>query len=141
MLLEKYTEVNFDVKCLMTNPVTKQWMIFLPDIPHLTKNIATSLELPPSLNSKQDLRYGNISMNKQMIEEIWLECNGASSQLQTTKLTTRHFDKVYSWINVSLATQLLSQSTTEMIHNAILDDTIMLSLCNKGILKKYARRW
>jgi hypothetical protein len=37
MLLEKYAEVNFDVECLMVNPVTKQWIFFLPDIPLLTK--------------------------------------------------------------------------------------------------------
>jgi hypothetical protein len=50
MLLEKYSEVDFNVKCLMVNPVTKQWIIFLPDMPHLTKNIVTSLELSLSLN-------------------------------------------------------------------------------------------
>jgi hypothetical protein len=54
MLHEKYIEVNFDVKCLMVNPVTKQWIIFLPDMPHLTKNLVTSLVLSSSLNSEQD---------------------------------------------------------------------------------------
>ncbi len=68
MILEKYTEVDFDVRCLMTNPVTIQCMIFLPDMSHLTKNIVTSLELSSSLNSKQDLRYGHTPMNMQMIE-------------------------------------------------------------------------
>ncbi len=36
-ILEKYTEVDYDVKCLMTNPDTKLQIIFLPDMPHLTK--------------------------------------------------------------------------------------------------------
>ena len=36
-------------------------------------------------------------------------------------------------MNVKLATQLLSQSTVEMIHYAIADDGIMLSLNNKGM--------
>ncbi len=44
------------------------------------------------------------------------------------------------WYNgyVSLATQLLLQSTTEMVCNAILDDTIVLGLCNKGIYNHVA---
>jgi hypothetical protein len=62
----------------MTNPATKQWITFLSVMPHLTKNIVTSLELSSSLNSKQDLKYGNVPMNMQMIEEIWLKCNGVS---------------------------------------------------------------
>jgi hypothetical protein len=78
-------------------------------------------------------------MNMQMIEEIRLKCDGASGQLQSSKLTTRHFEKnAYSWMNVHLATEFLSQSTTEMIHNAISDDTIDLSLCNKGIYNQIA---
>jgi hypothetical protein len=31
-VLEMYTEVDFDVKCLMTNPVIKQWIVVLPDM-------------------------------------------------------------------------------------------------------------
>jgi hypothetical protein len=70
MILEKYTEVDIDLKCLMTNPVTIQCMIFLPDMSHLTKNIVTSLELSSSLNSKQDLRYSHIPMNLQMMNRF-----------------------------------------------------------------------
>jgi hypothetical protein len=67
-----------------------------------------------------------------MIEEIWLNCNGASGQLQSTKLITQHFEKhAYSWMNVSLALM-------EMICNAISDNTIVLSLCNKGIYNHVA---
>jgi hypothetical protein len=59
---------------------------------------------------------GKVPINMQMIHKIWLKCNRASGQLQSTKLTSRHFDKnSYSCMNVKLATQLLSQSTVEMI--------------------------
>jgi hypothetical protein len=133
-ILDKYPMVDFDVKCLMTDPITNQWIIFLPDMPHLTKNIITSLELSLSKNSKHDLRYGKVPINMQMIEEVWLKCNGASGQLHSTKLTSWHFDKnAYSRMNVKLATQLLSQSNVDMIHNAIADDRIVLSLCVKGM--------
>jgi hypothetical protein len=67
-ILDKYPTVDFDVKCLMTDPVTNQWIIFLPDMPHLTKNIVISLELSLSKNSKHDLRYGKVPINVQMIE-------------------------------------------------------------------------
>jgi hypothetical protein len=69
-----------------------------------------------------------------MIEEVWLKCDGASGQLQSTELTARHFDKnAYSQMNVKLAKQLLSCSTIEMIRCAISDDNVMLSLHNKCI--------
>ena len=75
----------------------------------------------------------------QMIEEVWLKCDGASGQLQSTKLTHRHFDKnAYSRMNVKLATQLLSESTVDMIRNAIADDSIVLSLNIKGMYNHVA---
>jgi hypothetical protein len=81
----------------------------------------------------------------QMIEEVWLKCDGASGQLQSSKLTSRHFDKnAYSRMNVKLATQLLSQSTVEMIRYAIADDGITLSLNNKGMynhVTDFCERW
>jgi hypothetical protein len=137
--LDIYPTVDFDVKCLMTDPITNQWIIFLPDMPHLTKNIITSLQLSISKNSKQDLRYGKVLINMQMIEEVWLKCNDASGQLQSTKLTSQHFDKIaYSRMNVKLATQLLSQSTIDMIPDAIADDGIVLSLRVKGMYRHVA---
>jgi hypothetical protein len=80
-ILDKYPTVDFDPKCLMTDPVTNQWIIFLPNMPHLTKNIVTSLELSSSKNSKRNLMYGKVPVNMGMIEEIWLKCDGASGQL------------------------------------------------------------
>jgi hypothetical protein len=116
VMLDKYPMVDFNVKCLMTDLVTNEWIEFLPDMPHLTKNIVTSLELSSSKTSKRNLMRGMVPINMQMIHEIWLKCDGASGQLQSTKLTSRHFDKnAYSCMNVKLATQLLSQSTVEMI--------------------------
>ena len=69
-----------------------------------------------------------------MIEEVWLKLDGASGQLQSTKLTSHHFKKnAYSRMNVSVATQLLSASTTAMISNAMQDDDIVLNLHEKGM--------
>ncbi len=83
--------------------------------------------------------YGKVPLNMQMIEEVWLKYDGASGQLQSSKLTSRHFDKnAYSWMNVQLATQLLSQLTEEMILYAIADNGIMLSLNNKGMYNHVA---
>ena len=58
VILDKYPMVDFDAKCLMTDPVTNEWIVFLPDMPHLTKDIATSLELSSSKTSKQNLMRG-----------------------------------------------------------------------------------
>ncbi len=83
--------------------------------------------------------YGKVPVNMGMVEEIWLKCNGASGQLQSTKLTSWHFDKnAYSQMNVKLATQFLWQSTVEMIRNAIADDGVVLSLRNKGMYNHVA---
>ncbi len=133
-ILDMYLTVDFNVKCLITDPVTNQWIIFMPNMLHLTNNILTSLELSLSKNSKRDLRYGKVPINMQMIEEVWLKCNGASGQLHSTKLPSWHFDKnAYSRMNVKLAIQLLSQSTIDMICDAIADDGIVLSLRIKGM--------
>ena len=88
-IIDNYPMVHFDVKCLMTDPVTNEWIVFLPDMPHLTKNIVTSLELSSSKTSKRNLMMGKVPINMQMIHEIWLKCDGACGQLQSTKLTCR----------------------------------------------------
>ena len=138
-LLEKYPTVDFDVKCLMKDPVTKQWIVFIPDMPHLTKNIVTCLERSSSVQSKRNLKYGKVPLNMWMIHEIWMKCGGASGQLHSTKLTADHFHKnAFSRMNVKLATQLLSASTVDMIRAAILDDDIVLSLNNKGMYNHLA---
>jgi hypothetical protein len=141
-ILDKYPTVDFDVKCLMTNPFSKQWIVFLPDMPHLTKNIVTSLELSSLQNLKRNLMYGKVPLNMQMIEEVWLKCDGASGQLQSSKPTSLHFNKsAYSWMNMKLATQLLLQLTVEMIRYAIADNWIMLSLNNKGMYNHLTDFW
>ncbi len=117
----------------MMNPFSKQWIVFLPDMPHIMKNIVT-FKLSSLKNPKRNLMYGKLPLNMQMIEEVRLKCDGASGQLQSSKLTSRHFhENAYSWMNVKLATQLLLQPTMEMICYAIADDGIMLSLNNKGM--------
>jgi hypothetical protein len=40
VMLDKYLTVDFDVKCLMTDPITNEWIVFLPDMPHLTKKLS-----------------------------------------------------------------------------------------------------
>ncbi len=35
--------IPVNVKFLITDPITKWWIVFYPDMPHLTKNIVTSL--------------------------------------------------------------------------------------------------
>jgi hypothetical protein len=52
VVIDNYPTVDFDVKCLMTDPVKNEWIVFLPNMPHLTKNIVTSLKLSSSKNSK-----------------------------------------------------------------------------------------
>jgi len=131
---DKFPNTEYDVRCLMKDPVTKQYCIFIPDMLHLTNNIVTCLELSSSQKLKQKLRMGKVPMNMGMIEEVWLKLDGASGQLQSTKLTSHHFEKnAYSRMNVSLATQLLSASTAAMISNALQDDDIVLSLHEKGM--------
>jgi len=131
---DKFPNIEYDVRCLMKDPVTKQYCIFIPDMLHLTNNIVTCLELSSSQKLKRKLRMGKVPMTMGMIEEVWLKLDGASGQLQSTKLTSHHFEKnAYSRMNVSLATQLLSASTAAMISNALQDDDIVLSLHEKGM--------
>ena len=139
-MIDNNPTVDFDVQCLMTDPITNEWIVFLPAMVHLTKNIVTSIKLLSSKTSKHNLMIGKVPINMQMIHEIWLKCNGASGQLQSTKLTLRHFDKyAYSCMNVKLATQLLSQSTVEMVCYAISHhESVMLSLCLKGMYNHVA---
>ena len=64
---------------------------------------------------------------------------GVPGQLQSTKLTSRHFDKnAYSCMNVKLATQLLSQSTIVMVCYAISNEGVVLSLRVKGMYNHIA---
>ena len=66
-MIVKYHTVDFNVKCcLMMDSVMLQWIVFLPDMCHLTKNIATSLELLTSKNSKRNLMYDKVP-----VKSIW----------------------------------------------------------------------
>jgi hypothetical protein len=66
-MIVKYPTVDFNVKCLMMDPVTLQWVVFLPNMCHLTTNIATSLELSSSKNLKCNLMYGRVPVNMGMV--------------------------------------------------------------------------
>jgi hypothetical protein len=41
----KYPDIDYDVRCLMKDPVTMQWCVYFANVPHLTKNIVICLEL------------------------------------------------------------------------------------------------
>jgi len=86
-LTDKYPKIKFDLKCLAKHPRSKQWIIFVPDMPHLTKNIVTCLEKSSLKSSKRNLKYGKAPVNLGMIEEIWLKMGSPLGQLQATKLT------------------------------------------------------
>ncbi len=91
--LDEYPGIYYNVRCLMKDSGTGQWCIFIPDMPHLTKNILTCLELSSLSKSKQKLKFGQVPMNMGMVEDVWLKSDGASGQLHTTKLTLHHFEK------------------------------------------------
>jgi len=57
-LVDKYPGIDFKLACVKQDDVTKQSFIFLPDMPHLTENIATALELSSSKSSKRNMKYG-----------------------------------------------------------------------------------
>jgi len=128
----------------MRDHVAGRWVIFLPDMPHLTKNIVTCLEKSSSKVSKRELKYGGAWISLRLIEEIWTKTCGNSGQLQTTKLTMRHFVKdSYSRMNVALATQVLSGSVDEMFSAAVKDENIVLQYA-KGMYTHTAtlcRNW
>ena len=77
--------------------------------------------------SKRELKYGGAWISLGLIEEIWTKTCGNSGQLQTTRLTMRHFVKdSYSRMNVALSTQVLSGSVDDMISAAVKDENIVL---------------
>jgi hypothetical protein len=119
--------------------VTKQWIIFIADMPHLTKNIVTCLEKSSLKNSKRNLKFGKAPVNLNMIEDIRMRLGGASGQLQSTKLTRLHFEKVYfSQMSVKLSFQVLSASVTEIIHLGIVNNDIVLAMDNKDMYNHVA---
>ncbi len=36
VMIDNFPMVDFDVKCLMTDPITNEWIVLLPAMPHLT---------------------------------------------------------------------------------------------------------
>ena len=138
-LMDKYPDIDFDVMCVTKDPHTEDFFIFLPDMPHLTKNIVTALELSSNKTSKRNIKYGRCPVNLKMGEHIWLETDGGSGQFHPTKLTVYHFDKnAHSRMNVALAIQFLSASVAALIRMAIVDDDVELPLSNKNIYNHLA---
>lgn len=124
--------IDFDLNLVYQCPVTDLYVVFLPDMPHLTKNIVTAIELSGSKSSKRNIKFGKCPIKLTMVEDVWIKSDGATGQLQETMLSFAHFDKnAYSRMNVSLAMQVLSASVARMIRAAIEDDEIFLELRNK----------
>ena len=142
---DEYKSIDFEINLVHKNPVSGDYIIFLPDMPHLTKNIVTCLELSSSKSSRRSLKFGNCPVNLGMGEEVWLALGGNSRQLQETKLTSYHFDKnPYSRMNVALAMQVLSRTMYELIKMAIEDAEISLRLKIKEMywhLAKLCLNW
>lgn len=144
-LRKEYPTIDFDVKCVYKDDVTGDFGFFVPDMLHLTKNIATALELSSSKSSKRNIKRGKCPVNAKMIEDVWLEMGGATGQFHETKLTFRHFQKnSYSRMDVLLAVQLLALSVALMIRNAIADEEVKLPCNNKVVyhhLANLCERW
>lgn len=138
-ILDDYPDIDFDVMTVSQDPVTGEYFIFLPDMPHLSKNIVTALELSSSKKSKRSIKFGKCPTNMKMAEDIWLETDGATGQFHPTKLSIYHFDKnAHSRMNVSLAMQLLSASVASMIREAINDEEVRLPFENKNMYNHLA---
>ncbi|KAL7529971.1 hypothetical protein ACHAWF_003181 [Thalassiosira exigua] len=127
-LTNRYPAIDFSLNIVYEDPVTNQFVNFLPDMPHLTKNIVTALEYSGSKRQKRDIKYGLCPVDLHLIEDVWMRMDGLTCQLQATKLTVHHFDKnAYSRMNV------LSASVARMICEAIAYHEIELSLRSKGV--------
>jgi hypothetical protein len=138
-LTDEYKSINFDIKIVHEDPVSGTFIIFLPDMPHLIKNIVTALELSSNSKSKRDIKYGKCPLTLWLIENVWRAMGGDTCQLQETKLTIHHFHKnAYSRMNVSLAMQILSLSVAMMIRMAIADDDVKLHFDTKGMYNHLA---
>ena len=135
----QYPAIDFELSLVYQDPVSKDYIIFLPDMPHLTKNMCTAIEFSSSLFSKRNIKFGKCPVNLGMIEEVWLEMEGATKQLQETKLSRQHFDKnAYSRMNVSLAMQVFSASVAKILRDAINDDELTLAMDNKVVYNHLA---
>ena len=69
-LCKEYSPVGYSLKFIHECPVSGDYIILLPDMPHLVKCIVTSLELGSRKNSKRDLKYGKCHLNLCMIEIV-----------------------------------------------------------------------
>jgi hypothetical protein len=128
-LKASFPDIDFEQKCLKVDPITKDYLLFLPDMPHLIKNMVTALEKSSKWTSKRDLKYGNDPINLNAIFEMWKATGGLTHQQSHTKLSTAHFYKdAYSRMRVYLAVQVLSQSVVNMLKQGVEDDTIKVPL-------------
>ena len=128
-LTSLFPDIDFSEKNLMINQLSDSFVMFLPDMPHLVKNIVTALEKSSKKNSKRNLRYGNDPINLNAIYAMWVATGGLTFQQSHTKLSMAHFFKdAYSRMRVNLAVQVLSQSVVQMIKKGVADENIEVPL-------------
>ena len=60
----------------------------MPDMPHLSKQIVTAIELSGSKTSKQKNKFGKCPVNLGMVKDVWLNLNGGFSKLHKTSSLT-----------------------------------------------------
>ena len=71
--------INYDLENFCQDQITDEYIIYMPDIPHLSKNIATAIELSGSITSKQKIQFGKCLVNLDMVEDIWLNPDDGSN--------------------------------------------------------------
>jgi hypothetical protein len=131
-LKASFPDIAFDQKCLKADPITGDPLLFLPDMPHLIKNMVTAMEKSSKPHSKRDLRYCNNPINLNAIEAMWKATGGHTQQQNHTKLTNAHFHKdAYSRMRVYLSVQVLSQSVVNMLKQGVEDEDVEVPLGKK----------
>jgi hypothetical protein len=131
-LTSLFPDINFSEKNLMIDTETtgdSSFVMFLPDMPHLVKNMVTAMEKSSNKHSKRDLKYKYDPLNFNAIYDMWKATGGLTHQQAHTKLSTAHFFKdAYSRMRVNLAVQVVSDSVAQMLKKGVDDDDIVVPL-------------
>ena len=127
ILMDINPVIDYDLENICHDQITDEYIICMPDMPHLSNNIVTAIELSGSKISKQKIKFGKCPVNLGMVEDVWLNLDGGSNLASSTRQSslTLIFDKnAFSRMNASLAMQVLSTLLAKMIRDAIsYDDT------------------
>ena len=74
--------VDYDLAITYCDKITNEYTICIPNMPHLSKNIVTTLELSGVKKPKRKVKYGTCPIYLLCIKDIWLALDGGPSQLQ-----------------------------------------------------------